>query len=76
MRVEKQPIHRPIAVSRRAVTTDFLQEKMQKNIKRRNRCSTRRKRETVIEKETSPFEATAKRKQSVRPRTLQKVAKV
>ena len=39
-------------------------------------CWDKRKSETVIESETSPFEATAKRRQSVRPRTLQKVAKV
>ena len=49
---------------------------LQKNVKRRIPCSTRQKRETVIENETSPFEATAKKRQSVRPRTLQKVAKV
>ena len=54
----------------------FFPRSLQKNVKRRIRCSTRRKRETVIENETSPFEATAKRRQSVRPRTLQKVAKV
>ena len=70
------PIWSPNGGGGRAVTTDFFPKKMQKNIKRCIRCSTRRKRETVIENETSPFEATAKRRQSVRPRTLQKVAKV
>ena len=48
-----------------AAEAELLQQicsrNLQKNAKRRIPCSTRRKRETVIENETYPFEATVKK---------------
>ena len=61
-----------LAVWENAEISQFFKKKLKKH----NDCPTGRKRETVIENETSRFDATSQMKPIVRPHTLKKVAKV